>query len=224
MAIQMSKEMQDAMARSKDLMSGYARSIGFLCLEWANLDEAVDHLLVPLSNTVAEYNSNTLGNMDRIGERLEKVKWAAFNAELSEEWLSWLNGVAHRIDYEFRPMRNRYVHDCARLKDWEFVRTEKPNNAVQGRARQPEQLALKSEAKVSIADIDRLTLCIRSVTFAMGIATHELVQWRLSGNPPFFRQELANAADWGAHLEKVPFFVLLASGPINIQWVNDLTS
>ena len=221
MAIQMSKEMQDAMARSKDLMSGYARSIGFLCLEWANLDEAVDHLLVPLSNTVAEYNSNTMGNMDRIGERLEKVKWAAFNAELTEEWMSWLNGIAHRIDYEFRPMRNRYVHDCARLKDWEFVRVEKPNNAGRTQGRQLEQVVLKSETKVSTADIDRLTLCIRSVTFAIGVATHELVQWRLSGQPPFFRQEIAKAVDRDARLEKIPFFVLLASGPLNINFITD---
>jgi hypothetical protein len=224
MAIQMSKEMQEARARSKVLMSEYARSIGFLCLAWANLDEAVDHLLVPLSNTVADYNSNTMGDMEEIYKRLERVNWAAHEAELSQDWSSWLGGVMHRIDREFRPMRNRYVHDCAHLKDREFVRLEKPKNAIQARARQPEQVVLKSEIKVSIADIDRLTLCIRSVTFAMGIATHELVQWRLSGNPPFFRQELANAADRGAHLEKVPFFVLLASGPINIQWVNDLTS
>lgn len=220
MAIQMSEEMQNAMKRSKDLMSGYARSIGFLCLEWANLDEAVDHLLVPLSNTVAEYNSSTLENMDSIGERLEKVKWAAFEAELTEDWLSWLDGIAHRIDYEFRPMRNRYVHDSARLKDWEFVRVEKPNNAGKARGRRREEVVLKSEIKVSIADIDRLTLCIRSVAFAVGIATHELVQWRLNGHPPFFRQELARAADRGMHLEKVPFFVMLGSGPVNIQWVN----
>ncbi len=230
MAIQMSKVARDRMERSKDLMAGYARSIGVLCMQWANLDEAIDHLLVPLLNSDPEITACITASIDKITPRLDIVKRAAVHSGLSEEWISWLNGIAYRIDNEFRQQRNQYVHDCARLQfvhdraspeDWEFVRVGRKAKIGRPQSRQPEQLLLKPQTKVSTDDIDRLSVCIGSVTFAIGVATHELTQWRLHGHAPFFRQEIKQAVDKGAHLEKIPFFVLLASEPLNINFITD---
>ena len=221
------------MKQADDLLAEHAKAVGLLCLEWAELEQAVDYLLQPLLGCSDSTLACITASVEKLSFRLAIVKKAVVAEHLSRDWIDWLHNITRRINDEFAPKRNDFVHHRIRLSKGEFRLISRkavvepstpPKPPKSPRADKPQQLKMQQlviqpEARISTQEVERLTECISTVTFLIAIATLELIRWRSEGGTPVLRPELVPGAKANVRIKQLPHVIVLGSAPLALDYV-----
>jgi hypothetical protein len=97
-----------------EVFKEYAMAIGFLCIEWAQLELTVDRLLRIIMgwSHCSDVTHAIAANID-MHSKLKIVQAVGFiiRPSTASEWFNDLQRICNAIENESRPLRNRFVHD-----------------------------------------------------------------------------------------------------------------
>jgi DNA polymerase III delta prime subunit len=100
-------------------LENITRAIGYVCVFWASLEDAIDILLttlLPLEKiTVTPEEKDRIAHAIVAGldmrDKIKMLRAVAFLRKIDMSWFKKLTKILDRIDNELRIKRNRFVHD-----------------------------------------------------------------------------------------------------------------
>jgi len=93
-------------------LTEHARAIGYVCIDWAWLELAVDAFVAQLMGLpIGSIEHRVSSASTDFRAKLEILKALAHEKQLSADWFVEVEKVVNAIDNDIRPLRNRVVHD-----------------------------------------------------------------------------------------------------------------
>lgn len=148
-------------------LDAHARAIGHLCIGWSHLERVLNSLLVSLLGVPDESDvAYAITSNIRDEGRISMIRALAHIKKMDDKWFHELDCLLTRIDQEYRPQRNRFVHDS-----WSAAPSDNPmfsaafktryrTRIYRSQSHQSAQLSTRETIKVTDDEIWTLNLYV----------------------------------------------------------------